>query len=141
MLVFLRHFGCNFCKETLRSIEKNKSDLLNARTKTVIVHQSSKDHASQVLDIYGLEDFEHVSDPSRIVYKAFGLKQHRVSEVLKPKVIWGTIKSMIMGHIPGKIIGDPLQKPGIFVIKDALLTESFSYSSISDRPPLLRMAL
>ncbi|NND76747.1 MAG: redoxin domain-containing protein [Flavobacteriales bacterium] len=140
MLVFLRHFGCNFCKETLSLLEKNKEQLLNSPSKVVIVHQSSREHANKVLDIYSLSQFEHVSDPSCIVYKAFGIEQHSYLELLKPSVIWGTLKGILMGHLPGKINGDPLQKPGIMVVKDASIVESFNYSNIASKPPLLRMA-
>lgn len=140
LLVFLRHFGCNFCKETLNEIETNKERLLNSKCKIIIVHQSSREHAKKVFEIYNLEEIEHVSDPSRIVYKAFGLGKHNYLEILKPRVLWSTFKSILKGHLPGRIKGDPLQMPGIFIIKNSVLINSFDYSNIADRPPLLNLA-
>ena len=140
LLVFLRHFGCNFCKETLRELERSKVELNSFESEIVIVHQSSREHAQKVLEIYGLSDLEHVSDPSRIVYKAFGLGKHSYFEIFRPRVLWNTLRSIIRGHIPGKINGDPLQLPGIFVLENSQLIDSFSYSSIADRPPILKLA-
>ena len=40
MVVFIRHTGCLFCKETLSDINKNWKKILKNGTEIVIVHHS-----------------------------------------------------------------------------------------------------
>ena len=112
ILVFLRHFGCNFCRETLTEIEQIRKDIDESQAKIVLVHQSSRKYASEFLPIYNLQDLEHVSDTGHVLYKSYGLDNHGILELLKPRVILGVLRSLWKGHLFGKVTGNPRQLPG-----------------------------
>ena len=140
MLVFLRHFGCNFCRETLDRIAGIKEEVGKNNTNLILVHQSSRDYADRMLELYDLTNIEHISDVNCLFYKSFGLDNHGYLELLKPKVIMGVIRSILKGHFPGSPKGNPTQMPGIFVLKNEEVIASFEYKNIAEIPPLLKLA-
>ncbi|MEM7162350.1 MAG: redoxin domain-containing protein [Bacteroidota bacterium] len=140
ILVFLRHFGCNFCRETLSEIEQIKSDLDENQAKIILVHQSSKKYASEILPIYDLNDLEHISDTGQVLFKSYGLENHGYFEIFKPRVFLGFIRSLFKGHLFGKVTSNPLQLPGVFVIEKEEVVEQFIYRNIAQMPPILELA-
>ena len=45
LLVFLRHFGCTFCREALSDISKKRSEIEEQGSRIVFVHMTSGDIA------------------------------------------------------------------------------------------------
>lgn len=140
VLVFLRHFGCNFCRETLHEISKLKFDLENKRGKLVLVHQASKTYAEEILKVYELENVEHISDTGNVLYQSYDLGSHSALQLLNPAVIFGVIKGFLKGHLPGKPVGNPYQLPGVFVLEKGKVTNSYRYRNIAKMPPFLKLA-
>jgi len=60
-----------------------------------------------------------VSDPGKILYRAFGLKRMAPWEFLAPEVVLKGISAMARGHLMGLPQGDVRQLPGLFVISTA----------------------
>ena len=140
MLIFLRHFGCNFCRETLRNIANSKSEIESNGYKIILVHQSSKEYARKMLDIYELSDLEHISDRSLILYKSFGISSLKFVEYFNFKVLFRFFSSVLKGDLPGKIQGDPNQKPGIILFHERAIIDRFNYRHIAQRPNLSQIA-
>ena len=140
MLIFLRHFGCNFCRETLRNIANSKSEISSNGYKVLLVHQSSLAYAEKILDIYDLSDIEHISDRSLFLYKSFGIDSLKFVDYFNPSVLWGLIRSLFAGDLPGKIQGDARQKPGIFLFHKRNVVDKFEYRHIAERPNLIQLA-
>ena len=46
MLVFLRHFGCTFCREALADISESRQRIEKAGTKLIFVHMASNEIAN-----------------------------------------------------------------------------------------------
>lgn len=140
ILVFLRHFGCNFCRETLAEIERMKTDLDENQVELVLVHQSSKKYASEILPLYNLGELQHISDTGKILYKSYGLENHGILELFKPRVLFGIMRSLFKGHLFGKVKGDPRQLPGVFVMRNKKVIDKFVYHNIAEMPPILELA-
>lgn len=77
-----------------------------------------------------------VSDPSKGFYRAFGLERGSFSEVFGPGVMACSLRAASKGRLPGKVVGDPWQMPGLFVVQgpDVLWTHDFAH--IGDHPDL-----
>ena len=73
LLVFLRHFGCTFCREALADISKQRELIESQGSKIVFVHMTSTDIAERYFNRYGLDGAMHISDPECKFYAAFGL--------------------------------------------------------------------
>ena len=138
MLVFLRHSGCTFCRETLADIAASRGETELARVRIVLVHMGDQAGIESLLAKYNLTGIDCISDPEQKLYRIFGLKRGRLGQLLGPKVWWRGIQAGILaGHGLGKPTADPSQMPGVFLLKHASVTGSFRHRSAADRPDYL----
>lgn len=136
LVVFLRHFGCVFCKESMYDISKKEEKLKSEGIRVVLVHMSDYDTAEGYFKKFGLKDIEHVSDPDCKYYAAFGLIKGSFSQLFGLKTwIRGFEIAATKQMLPdNKRIGDGLQMPGIFLIRHGGIVESFIHNSVADKP-------
>lgn len=135
LLVFLRHFGCTFCREALADLAKIQDDIRAADTQLVLVHMSEAATAERYFERYDLHQPEHVSDPDCQLYRAFGLTKGT------PRQLFG-LQSWIRGFEAGVVnglgvgpqLGDGFQMPGVFAVRDGAVKASFVHKLASDRP-------
>lgn len=136
LLVFLRHFGCVFCKDSMDEISKKRLSLENRGIKIVMVHMADNQIADIYFNNFGLKGIEHVSDPDCKYYSVFGLVKGSFGQLFGLKT-WmrgfeiATTKQMLPST---KRIGDGLQMPGIFLLKSGEVIQSFIHNSVADRP-------
>ncbi len=141
MLVFLRHFGCTFCREALSDISKRRKDIESMGTRIVFVHMSDDEIAERYFNRYDLEGATHISDPVCKYYAAFGLVKGNFNQLFGLHFfIRGFQSGILEGHGAGKLLGDGFQMPGIFVIQDGKIKESFIHKLVSDRPNYVELA-
>ncbi len=136
LLVFLRHFGCVFCKDSMHEISKRKEEFTKEGIKIVLVHMSDYTTASGYFKKFGINDLEQVSDIECRFYAIFGLVKGSFSQLFGLKT-WmrGFEIAATKQMLPGLTrIGDGLQMPGIFLIKDGTIIESFIHNSVADKP-------
>jgi len=136
LLVFLRHFGCVFCKESLYDVSTRRKKLESEGIKIVLVHMADLDIADGYFKEFGLENMEHVSDPECKNYAVFGLVKGSFSQLYGLKTwLRGFEVAATKPNLPNIIrIGDGLQMPGIFLLKDGNIVESFIHNSVADKP-------
>lgn len=134
MLVFLRHFGCTFCRETLVELSNMLDDFNREGVELVLVHMSSAEYARQIFDIYDLSGVEQISDPQQTLYKKYGLKRGKWWQLMGLPVILRGISGVFRGHLPGKPAADPFQMPGVFVVHNNKVRAQFIHRYASDKP-------
>ena len=141
MVVFLRHFGCTFCREALKDLSQLKDEITSAGTNLVLVHMVEPDEAEEHLLYYDLNGVPHISDPECILYKRFKLKKGTIMQLLGPKVLWRSfVAGLLKGHGLGGEIGDVYQMPGIFLLYNGEVKKSFVHCTAADRPDYLALA-
>lgn len=140
MLIFLRQFGCTFCRESLTDILAVRKDLQREDTVPVLVHQMSDDFAAKVLGIYELGDLHRISDPDLLLYDYFGLKKATTGQLISPAVWWRGIAGLFKGHIIGREAGNARQMPGVFVLYKSRIVNKFIHQKPCDRPDYLQLA-
>jgi len=134
-LVFLRHFGCIFCKEALLDLASRHKKLKEKGVQLVFVHMAPVDVAEKYFDKFNVKNYDHISDPKCELYKEFGLKKGAFTQ------LYG-LQTWIRGYkirqegIPFELptVGDSLQMPGIFTICDKKIKDSYIHRVISDKP-------
>lgn len=140
MLVFLRHFGCTFCREALSDLSKLRDDLEKRNVRLVLVHMSEDDLATRYFKKYDLVPVDHISDPDLSLYDLFGLNKGSFGQLFGLKVIRRTLTAGVLaGHGLGAPHGNPNQMPGVFVLKNGSIQRKFMHSSAADRPDYLRL--
>src|SRR5580658_2421595 len=68
LLVFLRHFGCSFCRQAISDVAELRGELDKRGVRPVFVHLGTPERAKPFFDYYGIGDVERVSDPEAKVY-------------------------------------------------------------------------
>ncbi|MFB6306118.1 MAG: SelL-related redox protein [Flavobacteriales bacterium] len=140
MLVFLRHFGCPFCKETLNDLSKDRNKIEKYGTNIVLVHMLPEELAERILKLYGLERVSHIGDPNMELYHHFGLKKAKYSQLLCLKSIFRAFKAIVInGHLTGKPLGCCYQLPGVFVLSEGEVKKSFVHRTPADRPNYINL--
>lgn len=139
LLVFLRHLGCMFCKEALSDLKKIKDKITSLGTKIVLVHMAEYNEASNMFQQYDFSDIEHVSDPDSNYYSIFGLGKGDFKQLFGFKSWLGMGRAAAKGNLPQKVLGDPTQMPGVFLIRNDKIVNSFVYKSVGDYPDYLSL--
>ncbi len=140
LLVFLRQFGCLYCRESLSDISSLLSEIESRNIKLVLVHMSEYDLANTYLEKYQLDKEEQISDPLCSLYAKFGLVKGSVGQLFGLKVWARGFGQAIKGNFYSlRQIGDALQMPGLFVLHKGKVENMFIHNSIADRPNYLKM--
>ena len=136
MLVFLRHFGCIFCMEAMKDIAEQRATIEAKGVKIVLVHMSENDVAESYLTEKNLGDIDHVSDPECRTYEMFGLLKGKFNQLFGLQVWLRTAELTLkdLSSLRRKQIGDALQMPGVFLIRNGAIADSYIHSRASDRP-------
>jgi len=135
MLVFLRHFGCVFCRDALRELSSLKSFFEEKEVDIVFVHMAEQVIAEEFFEKYELTNFESISDPSCELYNSFGLGKGNFNQLFGLKsLIRGFEASKHGTMISLKQIGDGFQMPGIFIISQGKIVASYIHQKAADKP-------
>jgi peroxiredoxin len=142
LLVFLRHFGCSFCRQAISDVAELKPELDKRGVRPVFVHLGTPERAKPFFDYYRIGDVERVSDPEARVYQLplFALpRMHPALTLLQPLVWMGWLKGAIFKHGIGAIKEDGHQMQGIFFLKGPKIVRQFRYKTIADEPNYLKL--
>ena len=142
LLVFLRHFGCSFCRQAISDVADLKGELDKRGVRPVFVHLGTPERAMPFFDYYGIGDVERVSDPEAKVYQLslFALPRiHPALTLLQPSVWLGWLKGALFKHGIGAIKEDGHQMQGIFFLKGPKIVRQFRYKTIADEPNYLKL--
>lgn len=139
LLVFLRHFGCTFCREALSDISNIHEQVLEIGVKVVFVHMVDKETANTHLSLFNLGDNIHLGDPDKVLYQYFGVQKGKLRQLYGLSVMMRGFKAgVIDGHGHAfKAIGDIDQMPGLFMLYKGSIIRSYVYHLSSDRPDYL----
>ena len=141
LLVFLRHFGCTFCREALADLAERRGAIESAGTRIVLVHMGREPQAASFFDRYALGDLPRVSDPVRHLYRAFGLGRGGLLKLFGPKVFWRGFQAGVIGrHGVGRLAGDGFQMPGVFLIFHGEVIRSYRHHTAADRPDYMQLS-
>lgn len=139
MLVFLRHFGCSFCREAIDDIARRRDTIESQGVRIVMVHMApNRQVAEKFFRRFKLFPIDHISDPEKRFYRAFGLTKGN------PKQLFGLmnwIRGFESGVVEGRgfdyhneEIGDGFQMPGVFVLHQGVIKNAFVHQNAWDRP-------
>lgn len=135
LLVFLRHGGCTFCRETLADLAKQRQEVESSDARIVLIHMMTDRQAEKLFSHYGLGDVARVNDPNQNLYRAFGLIRGGLGRLFGPRVWWRTFWAAVLhGHVIGPPVGDVFQMPGVFLVYRGEVLRSYLHQTIADRP-------
>jgi hypothetical protein len=142
LLVFLRHFGCSFCRQAISDVADLQDELKRRGVRPVFVHLGTLERAKVFFDYYGIGEVERVSDPEAKVYQnpVFAISRiHPVLTLFQPAVWMGWLKGALFKHGIGAIKEDGKQMQAIFFLKGPMIVRDFRYKTIADEPDYLKL--
>ena len=141
LVVFLRHGGCPFCRETLAKIAESRARIEAAGTRVVLVHMLPDEQAPAFFQRYGLADLPRISDADRKLYAEFDLQRGSLAQVMGPRTWWrGFVATILSGHLVSRPIGDVMQLPGAFLIHRGQIIKAFRPQNSAAQPNFDEMA-
>jgi hypothetical protein len=137
LVVFLRHFGCTFCRQAMADVAALRPQIEATGTSLAFVHPESAAFARPWFDRYGLGDALQVSDPAREYYQAFDLGTVSAAALVAPTVLTrGAMSALSHGFGP-----QPFtllrQLPGVFVVHRHRVLAAYRHRRTADRPDYL----
>ena len=134
-LVFLRHFGCTFCREAIGELQKKRKAIEAEGMQIVFVHMGKQGEAEQYFSKYGFRGAIHISDPDCVLYNTFQLKRGSFSQLFGLKSwLRGFEAGILRGYGVGKLVGDGFRMPGVFVLCKGQIIKEYRHTHAADRP-------
>ncbi|MEM9178039.1 MAG: SelL-related redox protein [Myxococcota bacterium] len=133
LLVFLRHFGCIFCRETIADL-RAASEANPDYPDVLFFFQGSATEGRAFLRRYWPEA-RAVADPELAFYERFGIRRATFLEALGPSVVIGARRrAQAKGHESGPREGDIWRMPGIFAVADKKIVWAHHPKHAADHP-------
>jgi hypothetical protein len=137
LLVFLRHFGCLFCREMVADLRQ---------------HAAAEGEAGRILIFYqgtvpeGRAFFtEHwpsaraIADQPLRFYQGLGIPKAGLGNLVSPAVWRRGMHSYSRGHRIGRIQGDVRQMPGLMWVRDGRILWRHDFEHAGDNPDVRRI--
>ena len=144
LLIFLRHFGCSFCREAIADVAKAQPELEKRGIRPVFVHMAAPERARPFFERYGIPDAERVSDPKLSLYQSAVfklLKTDVIPDYFGPSSMIKWVQRPLFKHGFGSPAKgeDEKQLPGVFFLKQRAIVKGFRHKKLSDRPDYVRL--
>ena len=133
-MVFLRHFGCTFTRQILRSLEDMQAEARKRDATLVLVHMLQSGQETQYLGDHS--DVPRIADPRCELYRSFGLGKGGFLELFGPRVWWRGAVALFRGCGVGHLAGDGLQMPGAFLFRNGMVISTQRANSAAELPDL-----
>ena len=143
VLVFLRHFGCVFCRQLAVDIHRHRHQFEEADVELVMIGFGTPEDAREFRRLQNV-DLKLLVDPDRKVYGMAGAKVGTLGEVIGPRQVWRGLVATVMSRIgqgsiavhQGKILGHAAQLGGVLVIApDGSVRYAYLSEQSGDNPP------
>jgi peroxiredoxin len=137
VLVFLRHYGCAFCRDHTRQLHRDRHRFDDAGVRLVLIGHGTREQGRQFLEKLNVEELELLTDEDRAAYRAAGTKQATIGELVGPRMlIRGITRSLASRTHQGPIIGNAAQLAGVIVVMpDGSIPYAHLSEDASDNPP------
>ncbi len=137
LLVFLRHFGCMFCRETVSDL-RAASESVPGYPEVLFVFQGSPTEGRAFMRRYWPQA-RAIADPERRLYGAFGLERGSLVQTLGPAVWRARRRAAAKGHENGPAMGDIWMMPGVFLVREQSVAWTHRYRNAADHPEFARI--
>jgi hypothetical protein len=132
LLVFLRHFGCVFCRETLADLSA-ASAADPGFPPTLLFFQGSATEGRALLR-REWPSLRAVSDPQLRFYEGFGIDRMGWLDLLRPGLRSAARRARERGIEQGERSGDIWRLPGVFLVRGDRVLWSHPFRHAGDRP-------
>ncbi len=137
LLVFLRHLGCVFCRETIGDL-RAICEADSTYPEVLFFYQGSVMEGKALLR-RAWPQARAVADPDAEIYDALGIGRGGMIEMFQPAVWAAKKRAEEKGHANGERNGDIWRMPGAFLVAAEEVLWSHTYRHAADHPDFPRI--
>jgi hypothetical protein len=132
LLVFLRHFGCIFCREMVGDLRRI-SRLTPDYPPILFFYQGTVEEGAAFMRKLWAEA-RAIADLPKRFYNAFGLERGGIGQMFGAQVWACGVRAASKGHFIGRPVGDPWTMPGLFLVEQDTITWQHDFKHAGDHP-------
>ncbi len=132
LVVFLRHFGCLFCREVVRDLRETVENSV-AYPRVVFVHQGTPAEGDAFFARLW-PDVGAISDPDVRLYRHFGVGRGNLAQMFGPRSTACAVRALVKGNGIGRKVGDGWTLPTMFLIRDGQVVWTHHGEHAGDHP-------
>ncbi len=144
LVQLVRYYGCLPCQHYLLDLHGRLDELDRRDIDLVVIGVAADFQARHLVDTYDLT-VPLLLDPDQVLYRALTLRRMRPLDLLRPRMwraylplfIRRYLTRQVTGPTQGRIVGDPLQLPGLALLDTSgrpLLVQRGTH--LGDYPPI-----
>lgn len=138
LFVFLRHFGCIFCREAIADI-RAATESAPGFPRTLFFFQGTPTEGRAFLR-RAWPEVRAVADPTGELYDAFGIERGGLIANLGPPVWRARSRARAKGHRNGARSGDVWRMPGAMLTRGELIHWVHDVRHAADQPDLAEVS-
>lgn len=131
LLVFLRHFGCVFCRETVA--ELRLASAASDFPPMLFFFQGTATEGRAFLR-RDWPSVRAIADPALRLYEAFGVERMAWLDMLRPGLWAAERRARGKGFEQGERSGDIWRMPGVFLVQGARILWAHEFRHAGDLP-------
>lgn len=131
LLVFLRHFGCVFCRETVAELRRASEA---ADFPPLLFFFQGTPTEGRAFLRRDWPTVRAVADPSLRFYEAFGVERMGWLDLLRPGLWTAELRARGKGIAPGERSGDIWRLPGVFLVRGDRILWAHAFRHPGDLP-------
>ncbi len=140
LLVFLRHFGCTFCRQTVAQIKEIEPQLKNRGVDIIVfVFHGALEDAHDFFE-KRWPSVTAIHDPDLLYYQKFGVVRGTARQLLGPRAMMAGLKGLLKGYGIGRPKSDPFLMPGFFLLKGDVILKEFRPSHAGEMPTIEQLS-
>jgi hypothetical protein len=132
LLVFLRHFGCMFCREMVRDLRR-VSETVSGFPPVLFFFQGTVEEGQTFFGQHWPQA-RAVADAPKTFYTAMGLRRATFGQMFGIQVWTCRLRAMSKGNFIGKAVGDPWIMPGVFLVQGSDVLWCHRFRHQGDHP-------
>lgn len=99
VLSFLRHFGCQFCRELMTKLRAAYPDFVERRAAVITIAQGTPAQAAHFGNMFRIP-FPILADPTRQAYRAYQVSEGSMNQ-FNPALVSRMLGQAVRGNLPG----------------------------------------
>lgn len=132
LLVFLRHFGCMFCRETLADL-RDAAERDVGFPRPLFFYQGTVSEGRALLGRVW-PAAQAIADPEADLYRAFGIERGGLLKMFGPEVFRARSRAREKGHRNGERGVDIWRMPGVMLAHGEEIVWAHAFQHAGDQP-------
>ncbi len=137
MLVFLRHFGCMFCREMVADLRAHAATD-GERERILFFYQGTVQEGREFFTEHW-SSARAIADQPLKFYQGFGVPKASLAKTFSPQVWRSGMKTWARGHRPGLVQRNARQMPGFMWVQGGRIVWRHDFEHVGDHPNLREM--